>query len=245
MLANGNAHEAPRHIERRSAAKRSDLTPAALATVVRTFALACLIGLAGSVAGNLAATLIVKGYDPISETISRLAAGNDGWIQDLAFVSFAVGVLCCAVAVIMARCAYWKCAFGAFLLMLIAVDVGVIVVYPYNQPGSASSTIHVEAVWVLGFLVSGATWALSHVLQGVSSRWRPGSVTVCLTWIVLAPLLVLVPRAWDGAYERALALVFLGWIAVLSWILRDRAEQLVAKPTRPRRPTRQPPAKRR
>ncbi len=234
MRADSGAHEAPRGINGRNPARGPASAPAAPAKVVRVFALGCLIGIGGSVIGNLVATLIVAGYDPISETISRLAAGSDGWIQDIAFVSFAIGVLSCGVAVATARRAYWKCAFGAFLLMLISVDIGVIIIYPYDTPGSRSSTIHLEAVWVLGALVSGATWALSHALHGVSSRWRPGSLTVCLSWIVLAPLFTFVPRAWDGAYERALALIFLGWISVLSWLLLNRAEQLISKQFRRR-----------
>ena len=41
--------------------------------------------------------------------------------------------------------------------------------------------------------------------------------------MILAPLFFVVPDGWNGAYERALALILLGWIAATAALVLRHA----------------------
>lgn len=185
-----------------------------------------VIGLVGCVSvalADLLGILFVERHDPISETISTLAIGRYAWIQDLGIDLFAAGVIAVAVALYAWRAggATWK--IGCGLLLVLAVDL--VLIAEHNQyaarPSREGASIHIYLVIALYVLFALVAFLLARDLDRRS--WRRFNLIAGAAWTVLAPLLFVVPTAWDGAYERALSLILLGWFAGVCWTLLRRA----------------------
>ena len=167
--------------------------------------------------------LLVERHDPISETISSLAVGRYAWIQDLGLDLFALGAAACAVGLFAWRRGGTAWRAGLALLLLLAADL--ILIAEYNQyagQGNRDGTIHMAAVYALYGLFALTTLLLSSGLRQAGRAWRRFDVMIFVAWTLLAPLLFVVPTAWDGAYERFLGLILLSWFAAASALLVRR-----------------------
>ena len=181
------------------------------------------LGWVSVLVADVVGILLVERHDPISETISRLAVGRYAWIQDLGLDLFALGVAACAIGLFAWRRggAVWKT--GLVLLLLLAADL--IVIAEYNQyagQGNRDGTIHLCAVYALYGLFALSTLLLSFGLRRAGHAWHRFDLGVFVAWTVLAPLLFIVPTAWNGAYERFLGLFLLAWFAAVSALLIRR-----------------------
>lgn len=163
-----------------------------------------------------------------SETISNLAAGEWDILSDLGIYAFVVGVLAVTVGLLRWRVTRWDWRVGAALLVLLAVDYTLIAAYEAYSTGEGMQ-IHYKLVYVMGvafpltvLLTAGQFWEIERRL-GIALY--VGGVL----WAIAAPFLFLVPTAWDGLYERALAFAKLGWfvtMGVMIWRDPDIVRQI-------------------
>jgi len=160
----------------------------------------------------------------IRDTISNLAAskGEDTPVDELAdtgLYAFALGVLATTWGLLRWRIERLDWKIGAVLLVVVAACVALIAGYEAYTSGDGP-VIHYRLVYVLGgafpltvLLTAGQFFEL-HKRLGIA-LYALGAV-----WTVAAPFLFVVPTAWDGAYERLLAALMLGWfltMGVMIW----------------------------
>lgn len=173
-----------------------------------------------ALADIVAWTLLVGNYSPISETISALAVGDGSWLLDLGLWAFAFG--CLALGYGMSRWYFRDRAWmiAAVAVMLLCPVIGTIAFFnEYAGQHNAGADIHLIAVYALGFLVAAAAFLMTPALKLFDERWSRQSLIFAIAWVILAPLFFVVPNAWNGGYERFLALMLLGWIVTTSSIL--------------------------
>lgn len=181
--------------------------------------LGCLI----FVVADVAASLIVGDYSPISETISDLAAGQRSWILDTGMQLFAVSIVACAVGLYTWKLGELRWRLGSILLLLCGVDIFIIA--SHNAYGDGVPTgveIHIYLVYFLGIAFGATCLLLAAGLGRVGSFWSRSSVAIAIIWFVLAPIFFFVPTAWNGAYERFLGLILLTWFVSVCWLLIQR-----------------------
>jgi len=160
----------------------------------------------------------------IRDTISNLAAskGEDTPVDELAdtgLYAFALGVLATTWGLLRWRIERLDWKIGAVLLVVVAACVALIAGYEAYTSGDGP-VIHYRLVYVLGgafpltvLLTAGQFFEL-HKRLGIA-LYALGAI-----WTVAAPFLFVVPTAWDGAYERLLAALMLGWfltMGVMIW----------------------------
>jgi len=64
-----------------------------------------------------------------------------------------------------------------------------------------------------------AVWLTSHRLGAESRRLRLGLRIYAVVWGLAGPGLFLAPTAWDGLYERTLAIAMVGWFLLAGYLL--------------------------
>jgi hypothetical protein len=161
----------------------------------------------------------------IRHTISNLAAAKGGsWaddIADLGLYAFVAAVLATTAGLARWRIDRLDWKLGAVMLVTVAVCVTLIAGYEAYTTGKGPM-IHYKLVYVLGaafplavLLTAGQFWCIDKRL-GIA-LYAGGAL-----WAALAPLLFVVPTGWDGAYERVLAGLMLGWFIIMGvMIWRD------------------------
>lgn len=186
-----------------------------------------LFGCLAVVAGNIAGVMIYERHDWISDTISDLAAGRWGWIQDAGMILFGLGILACGFGMRVWQGGGWAWKLASVALVLLAIDIAVIAAHnEYGDRDSGKFVIHMYAVYALsGLFPLAALLAVPGLRDAVEAGrdWSRFSLGIAAAWLVLSPLFFVVPTAWDGAYERVLGLVIVGWVAAIAWLLSRRA----------------------
>lgn len=160
----------------------------------------------------------------IRDTISNLAAKEgDGTpvdeLADTGLYAFVIAVLATTWGLLRWRIERLDWKIGAFLLVVVAACVALIAGYEAYTNGEGP-VIHYRLVYVLGgafpltvLLTAGQFYRIS----------KPLGLTLYIggaAWGAAAPFLFIVPTAWDGAYERLLAGLMLGWfltMGVMIW----------------------------
>ena len=189
-------------------------------TPYRVLAGTALLGCAVVLLCDVVMWFLVEGYDPLGQTISELAAGPHHEVQDGGLVVFCLGILALATGLVLrgeGTPLAWAVR-GAFVLL--AVDVALIALwneYGDGQPGGLE--IHRVCVGVLYVLVAFLLWFGPSVKPVRGSRLAKVSKGMALAWVVGAPLFYVLPDGIDGAYERVLALVMVGAVAIAAWRL--------------------------
>jgi hypothetical protein len=186
----------------------------------RACAIMGLFGCVAVIAADIAGILVVKGYDPVSHSISELAAGRYGGIQDTGLYFASAGTIACAIGLLRLNSDGWRWLSGCIGLLLIGAVVSIIAVFSGESAGKHPGVnIHQWSVYALGALIIVTPILLARGLSRAGPAWGWFSLIYGLCWLVLAPVYSVFPSAWIGAYERFLALVALGWLATVSWHL--------------------------
>ena len=179
-----------------------------------------LVGCVAVAVANVAGSLVVDDHDWVRDTLSYLAEGRYGWIQDTGLVLFAAGLVALGIGLWLLDLGGWGWRLGALCLVLMGLDVVLIALYEaYGERTPDGVVIHSQAVWALGGLFGLALLLLSAGLAGVGAGWRRFTVAAAVLWILLAPPFFLIPTGFDGLYERALALIVLAWIVPVAVML--------------------------
>ncbi|GMN04059.1 hypothetical protein MTsPCn3_27900 [Erythrobacter sp. MTPC3] len=168
----------------------------------------------------------------IRDTISDLAASKResivDEIADIGIYAFVVGVIATTYGLLRWRIDRLDWKIGSWLLVVVAICLALIAGYEAYTTGDGP-VIHYRLVYVLGvafpltvLMTAGQFWEINKSLGIVLYA---GGVL----WAILGPLLFLVPTAYDGAYERMLAGMMLGWfitMGVMIWRDPDIVRQV-------------------
>ena len=178
------------------------------------------LGVWGVLAADLLGILLVEAHNPIAETISKLAVGPQAWIQDLGLNLFGIGIALCAAGFTLWRTGGLAWRAGILLLALLGLDVVIIAEYnEYAGELGEDATVHRTLVYILYVLFAAASLLLAPGLKDAGRRWQTASLGAAAAWIVLAPVMLIVPTSIDGAYERLVGLVLLAWFGGASILL--------------------------
>lgn len=179
-----------------------------------------LIGCVSLIVALIAGMILVESYDPISDTVSDLAAGHRAWIQDTGLVVFAVGLLACGIGLLAWELDSWARRLAAVLLILLAGDVVLIALHnEYGDGDHGKYVIHTKLVYGFGVMFAAVPALASAGLRPFGRRWAWGSVATSLLVLIGAPVFFIVPAAWEGAFELALGAVIVAWTSALGWLL--------------------------
>ena len=192
--------------------------------LIRTCGLIGLTGCASVVASDIIAWSLVENYSPISQTISDLAAGASSWLLDLGLYLFAAAWFAVAVGSWAWRLAGLSWRIAAASAALLGLDILIIASFnQYAGQENLGANVHLKAVYALGVLFALACLLASLGLRKLSGSLGRSSLIVGIAWTILSPLFFFVPDAWNGAYERFLAVMLVTWLAALSWLLLQRS----------------------
>ena len=187
---------------------------------------AALAGCAVVLLCDVVMWFLVEGYDPLGQTISELAAGPHHWVQDGGILVFVLGVAALTVGMALrgtSDALSWAVRAG---FVLLAIDVALIALwneYGDGEPGGVE--IHLYCVGALYVLVGFLLWFGPSVPPARGERTARLAKGVAIAWVVAAPLFYVVPDGVDGAYERMLAAVMVGAVAIAAHQLYRRPKE--------------------
>lgn len=183
-----------------------------------------LIGVIGCIAvlaGDVIGIIVHEKHDPISDTISMLAIGKYGWIQDWGLDIFALGCMALAIGLFSLKSTGGKWLFS--LLLLVFLGVNILLIAEHNQyAGRPGENIHRTLVYILAGLFLMLNILISYDINILRQGLKKFSRWVAFLWLILAPLLPLIPDNWDGAYERVVCLLLVVWSATVAYYLLKR-----------------------
>lgn len=160
----------------------------------------------------------------VRDTISDLAAskGNTAVdeIADIGLYAFVLCVLATTYGLLRWRIDRMDWKIGSWLLVIVAVCITLIAGYEAYTTGDGP-VIHYWLVYILGFsfpltvlLTAGQFWEIKKPL-GIALY------ALGVLWLVLGPVLFLIPTGWDGLYERMLAGLMLLWFITMGVMIWD------------------------
>ncbi|TRO66842.1 DUF998 domain-containing protein [Christiangramia sabulilitoris] len=177
-----------------------------------------ILGCVGVVAGDVIGIAVHEKHDPVSNTISMLAIGKYGWIQDLGLDILALGFFALAAGLFTWKRKETKWIISLIILVLISADL--VLIAEHNQyAGRPGEKIHRILVYILAGLFFLLNMLISSGLQPIKSYLKKFSLWIGGIWLVMAPLLPLIPDNLDGAYERLVCSLIVIWLSVVSYHL--------------------------
>lgn len=175
-----------------------------------------IIGCVAVVAANLIGIAVHEKHDPISDTISMLAIGRYGWIQDWGLDILAMGYLALSIGLYIWKRKGTKWILSLVILVLISINL--ILIAEHNQyAGRPGNNIHRELVYILAGLFLVLNILISFDLKYLKPFLKKFSLWIASLWFIFAPLLMLIPDSLDGAYERLICILLVVWPATVSY----------------------------
>lgn len=183
------------------------------------------------IACDFAGWAIVEKHNPISETISKLAIGDFGWIMDFGLNAFAVGLIATAIGMFRWSLGEKKWKFASFLLVLTAATVFVISEYDqYKGFDGTGADVHYGACYLLYAAVLASAICLYFELKAIGQRYSRSTLGFAILWFFGCPLFMFAtPDSVDGAVERLLAIALVSWVAMLGWLVVQRGRDNIQK----------------
>jgi hypothetical protein len=179
-----------------------------------------LFGCVAAVATDAAGVIVSPAFGFIHDTISALAAGRYDWVQDLGLSWLAIGAVAIGLGLYRWRLGTVAWKIGSTLLIALAAALLLITVREnYARHIPRALLIHESLVYTMAIVFAAIALLTARGLKRVSSSWMRFSIVTAILWILAAPALLLVPSSWEGAYERAVALLMLVWLACVSYLL--------------------------
>lgn len=177
-----------------------------------------ILGCLGVLSGDIIGIIVHEAHNPIGNTISMLAIGKYGWIQDWGLDILAVGFLALALGLFTWKRSGTKWIISLILLVLIAVDI--ILIAEHNQyAGRPGYTIHRKLVYAFALLFPALLILISFDLKNVKPYLKKFSFWIAGLWLVFAPLMPLMPTNIEGAYERLVSSMVVIWLGIVSYHL--------------------------
>ncbi|SKB49534.1 Protein of unknown function [Salegentibacter holothuriorum] len=186
--------------------------------IYKTCGVIGVLGCVAVLAADLIGIALHEAHNPISNTISMLAIGKYGWIQDWGIDILAVGFFALAIGLYTWKNSGTKWIIGLVILVLIGVDL--IMIAEHNQyAGRPGHKIHRKLVYALAVLFPAVVLLTSFDLKMLKPYLKKFSFWIAGLWLVLAPLLPLMPDSLDGAYERLVCTLIVIWLGTVSYNL--------------------------
>lgn len=185
---------------------------------IRFLSVTGVLGCFSALISDIIGIIIVEKHNPLRDTISQLAHGKYAYIQDIGLSLFGVGVIATSIALFIFDYTKVRLKLGASFLILMAI--GVISLAELNDLiGEPGTTIHLVAVGFIAIccFVSMILW-MSKFRQ-VSQKWYQWHVTIGTSIVILLAMFKFVPEAYEGAYERLLAIILVGWFLLCNYYL--------------------------
>ncbi|NNU17625.1 DUF998 domain-containing protein [Parvularcula sp. ZS-1/3] len=168
---------------------------------------AALFGCAATILCDMVMWFLVEDYNPVADTISELGAGPYAELQDTGITLFALGIVALGIGLVLrGQPGKLPTAVRAAFFAL-AADVAAIALYnEYGDGDVGGLVLHrwfvAAAYGLVGFLfLAGPTAA-----EQMEGKLKRISRILGVLWILTAPIFYLLPTAWDGGFERILAM---------------------------------------
>ncbi len=179
------------------------------------------LGILGSIAvviTDLIGIAVHEDHNPVKNTISMLAIGKYGWIQDLGLDFLAIGFAAVSVGLFIWKRRGTKWILSLIIQILIAIDI--ILIAEHNQYAVQSeNTIHRKLVYVLAGLFLILNILISQDLKSLKGFLKKFCLWIAALWLVFAPLLPLIPDSLNGAYERLICSLIVIWLGTVAYYL--------------------------
>ena len=180
-------------------------------------------GVFATLISNIIGSAVVPEYEWVADTISDLAAGRYEIIQDVGLYAFAGALLACAIGAAHVHPGTNRWTAGILGLSIMAGLV--VVIGARNEYGDSDSVatwgVHLGLVYALMLLFLATSWAMSSGMGRLRPICRLVSLTCTGLFFVTGAAYFLVPTGYDGLVERAVVLVALVWVSILSILLLD------------------------
>lgn len=177
-----------------------------------------IIGCLGVVAGDIIGIIVHEAHNPIRNTISMLAIGKYGWIQDVGLDLLGVGFFALAIGLFTRKQSGTKWIISLIILVLIAVDI--LMIAEHNQyAGRPGDKIHRKLVYALALLFPALLITISFDLKDLKPYLKKFSRWIAGIWLISAPFMPLIPTNIEGAYERLVSSLIVIWLGVVSYNL--------------------------
>lgn len=169
--------------------------------------------------------LVHEAHDPISDTISMLAIGKYGWIQDLGIDLFALSFLALAIGLYS-----WKkkgTKWIISLIILVLLSAVFVLIAEHNQyAGGKEHTLHRKLVYIMAGLFLLLNLLIRKDLGQLKSYLNRLSLWIAGLWAVLAAAFPFIPDGIDGAYERLVCVLLVVWpLAVSKELLKASGKE--------------------
>lgn len=177
-----------------------------------------IFGCFAVIAADLIGIALHEAHDTIADTISMLAIGKYGWIQDLGLDLLGIGFLALAIGLYLWKKSGAAWIIGLILLVLIAADL--ILIAEHNQyAGRPGYKIHRKLVYILAIFFPSLLFTLSGALEKIKPFLKKFSRGIAIAWLLTAPLMPFIPNSLDGAYERLVSTLIVVWLGTVSYCL--------------------------
>lgn len=157
--------------------------------------------------------LLAPDYNPVSQTISDLAAGPHSWIMDGAILLFAMGVLALTAGFVFRDDVDGKSwVVRVSLVLLAATMLPITLLENYSKRNPEGLVLHPYLVTAAGVLVAVILWFAPSPEE--RRRYPIDPRLFAGVWMATAPFLDVVPDRVQGLYERGLMWMLMAAVAV-------------------------------
>ena len=161
--------------------------------------------------------LIANGQDPVPTPVSMLSRGNLAWLQTAALVGFGLAHIALAIGLKgLDDGRLWPWGRG----LLLAAGIGNLYVAWYFVTSSDATLYGQDAndpLWIIASLTGFAMGAVQPGLARQAKALSAFTLVALGVWLWLIPTILLVNESWLGLYERIVGLVYVVWLAGVSY----------------------------
>lgn len=182
---------------------------------IKITAVLCLLGCVSVILADIIGIAVHDPHNPIRDTISQLAIGKYGWIQDWGINLFAIGYFALAVGLYLWKNSGTQWLIALFLIILLGIDF--IIIAEHNQyAGDQEHTLHRKLVYVMAALYPAMILLSRKGLKELDPFFNKFCIWVAVLWILMAVPFPYIPDQYDGGYERIACILLVLWPAVVS-----------------------------
>ena len=182
-----------------------------------------ILGAIAAILSDIAGSVVVPNYDWVSDTISDLAAGRYSVIQDVGLYAFAAALMACAIGTANFHSGQNRWTAGVLSLALMGAIVTVI--GARNEYGDRDPNhtwgVHLGLVYFLMLLFLATTVVMAPGMARLHTRYRSWSLACSALFIAAAIAYFFAPGGYTGLVERAVVLVAIAWVVIVSRMLLD------------------------
>jgi hypothetical protein len=187
--------------------------------------IAGLFGAVSMVATDVIGILVRPGYNPVSQSVSELALGPTGWIQDLGMFLGGAGAIACAAGLYLGLARKWETSLAEFLLAVAGTGLLLAAFFKTDlaPPKTTGGIIHDTSSLIGGIAFVPVCFLMAPALRACKALFNY-TVVAGLVGATLEIGAGRFPREWVlfGLHER----LFLGnavlWLFIISWAVLIR-----------------------